>query len=66
MFVLFPLCSQEEQLFINGKLPDFHNVDIPDIWIGLSGTLQTMFAVKQKKKNTGYFYSTVWIVQMPF
>ncbi|KAM6975835.1 uncharacterized protein LKV04_015092 [Tautogolabrus adspersus] len=28
--------SQEEQLFINGKLPDFHQVDIPDIWIGLS------------------------------
>ncbi|KAF7670463.1 hypothetical protein LDENG_00124860, partial [Lucifuga dentata] len=28
--------SQEEQFFINGKLPDFHQVDIPDIWIGLS------------------------------
>uniref|UniRef100_A0A3B3YYE1 C-type lectin domain-containing protein n=1 Tax=Poecilia mexicana TaxID=48701 RepID=A0A3B3YYE1_9TELE len=26
--------SQEEQFFINGKLPDFHQVDIPDIWIG--------------------------------
>lgn len=30
--------SQEEQFFINGKLPDFHQVDIPDIWIGLSGS----------------------------
>ncbi|KAM4528248.1 uncharacterized protein PAE49_000185 [Odontesthes bonariensis] len=28
--------SQEEQFFINSKLPDFHQVDIPDIWIGLS------------------------------
>ncbi|KAM8872531.1 uncharacterized protein ACB058_004460 isoform 1-T1 [Synchiropus picturatus] len=28
--------SQEEQFFINGKLPDYHQVDIPDIWIGLS------------------------------
>nr|XP_020506487.1 macrophage mannose receptor 1-like [Labrus bergylta] len=28
--------SQEEQFFINGKLPDFHQVDIPDIWLGLS------------------------------
>ncbi|XP_068609207.1 uncharacterized protein [Brachionichthys hirsutus] len=28
--------SPEEQYFINGKLPDFHHVDIPDIWIGLS------------------------------
>uniref|UniRef100_A0A674MZJ4 C-type lectin domain-containing protein n=1 Tax=Takifugu rubripes TaxID=31033 RepID=A0A674MZJ4_TAKRU len=27
------MCSQEEQFFINGKLPDFHQVDIPDIWI---------------------------------
>lgn len=40
LFVLFPICSQEEQFFINGRLPDFHQVDIPDIWIGLSGTLQ--------------------------
>ncbi|XP_062291189.1 macrophage mannose receptor 1 [Scomber scombrus] len=28
--------SQEEQFFINAYLPDFHQVDIPDIWIGLS------------------------------
>ncbi|KAK7896517.1 hypothetical protein WMY93_021842 [Mugilogobius chulae] len=28
--------SQEEQYFINSRLPDFHHVDIPDIWIGLS------------------------------
>ncbi|CAL9682123.1 unnamed protein product [Knipowitschia caucasica] len=28
--------SKEEQFFINGKLPDFHHVDIPDIWMGLS------------------------------
>ncbi|XP_023264465.1 macrophage mannose receptor 1-like [Seriola lalandi dorsalis] len=28
--------SQEEQFFINGQLPEFHQVDIPDIWIGLS------------------------------
>lgn len=30
--------SQEEQFFINGNLPEFHLVDIPDIWIGLSGS----------------------------
>ncbi|XP_023136670.3 macrophage mannose receptor 1 [Amphiprion ocellaris] len=28
--------SEDEQFFINGKLPDFHQVEIPDIWIGLS------------------------------
>ncbi|XP_061589669.1 macrophage mannose receptor 1 [Cololabis saira] len=28
--------SQDEQFFINGKLPDFHQVEIPDIWLGLS------------------------------
>lgn len=39
---LFLVCSQEEQFFINGNLPDFHQVDIPDIWIGLSGTLHTL------------------------
>ena len=38
--VLLLTCSQEEQFFINGRLPEFHQVDIPDIWIGLSGTLQ--------------------------
>lgn len=36
------MCSQEEQFFINGNLPDFHQVDIPDIWIGLSGILHTV------------------------
>lgn len=36
------MCSQEEQFYINGKLPDFHQVDIPDIWIGLSGTLHAV------------------------
>ncbi|KAM3599721.1 uncharacterized protein V6R79_010309 [Siganus canaliculatus] len=28
--------SEEEQFFINGYLPDFHQVNIPDLWIGLS------------------------------
>ncbi|XP_076014518.1 uncharacterized protein LOC143007034 [Genypterus blacodes] len=28
--------SKEEQFYINGMLPDFYQVDIPDIWIGLS------------------------------
>ncbi|CAJ1070748.1 macrophage mannose receptor 1 [Xyrichtys novacula] len=28
--------NEEEQFFINGRLPDFHQVDIPDIWLGLS------------------------------
>lgn len=36
--------SQEEQFFINGKLPDFHQVDIPDIWIGLSGSQHATLA----------------------
>lgn len=38
------MCSQEEQFFINGNLPDFHQVDIPDIWIGLSGSLHIYHA----------------------
>ncbi|XP_051907364.1 macrophage mannose receptor 1 [Hippocampus zosterae] len=33
---LLVINSQDEQFFINGKLPDFHQVDVPDIWIGLS------------------------------
>ncbi|XP_034047429.1 C-type mannose receptor 2-like [Thalassophryne amazonica] len=33
---LLRINSQEEQYFVNGKLPDFHQVDIPDMWIGLS------------------------------
>ncbi|XP_033951501.2 uncharacterized protein [Pseudochaenichthys georgianus] len=28
--------NQDEQFYINGKLPDFHQVEIPDLWIGLS------------------------------
>ncbi|KAL2099694.1 hypothetical protein ACEWY4_004088 [Coilia grayii] len=33
---LVTIKSKEEQFFINAQLPDFHQVDIPDIWIGLS------------------------------
>ncbi|XP_063066766.1 macrophage mannose receptor 1, partial [Engraulis encrasicolus] len=33
---LVTIKSKEEQLFINAQLPDFNQVDIPDIWIGLS------------------------------
>lgn len=42
-FVSFLVCSQEEQFYINGKLPDFHQVDVPDVWIGLSGTLHAVY-----------------------
>lgn len=35
MFVF--ISSEEEQFFINAQLPDFHQVDIPDLWIGISG-----------------------------
>lgn len=35
MFVC--ISSEEEQFFINAQLPDFHQVDIPDLWIGISG-----------------------------
>lgn len=31
--------SQEEQFYINGQLPDFHQLEVPDVWIGLSGEL---------------------------
>lgn len=33
---LVTIKNQEEQYYINGQLPDFHQVDVPDIWIGLS------------------------------
>nr|XP_040053507.1 macrophage mannose receptor 1 [Gasterosteus aculeatus aculeatus] len=33
---LLVINSEEEQFFVNGNLPDFHHVDVPDIWIGLS------------------------------
>lgn len=46
------MCSQEEQYFINGKLPDFHQVDIPDMWIGLSGPL--WFRARENVKKTFY------------
>lgn len=52
MFVPFFMCSQEEQYFINGKLPDFHQVDIPDMWIGLSGPL--WFRARENVKKTFY------------
>lgn len=35
------MCSQEEQHYINGLLPNFHQAAVPDIWIGLSGTRHT-------------------------
>lgn len=35
MFVF--ISSEEEQFFINAQLPDFHLVDVPDLWIGISG-----------------------------
>ncbi|TRY84221.1 hypothetical protein DNTS_026642 [Danionella cerebrum] len=28
--------SEDEQFFINAQLPDFHQVDLPDLWIGIS------------------------------
>nr|XP_021324869.1 macrophage mannose receptor 1-like [Danio rerio] len=33
---LLTIKSEEEQFFINAQLPDFHQVDIPDLWIGVS------------------------------
>lgn len=50
------MCSQEEQYFINGKLPDFHQVDIPDIWIGLSGPLW-FGAHENVKKDIAILYT---------
>lgn len=29
--------SEDEQFFINALLPDIHQVDLPDVWIGVSG-----------------------------
>jgi len=31
------ISSEAEQFFINAQLPDFHQVDLPDLWIGISG-----------------------------
>lgn len=56
MFVPFFMCSQEEQYFINGKLPDFHQVDIPDMWIGLSGPLW-FGAHENVKKDIAILYT---------
>ncbi|XP_066502466.1 lymphocyte antigen 75, partial [Hoplias malabaricus] len=33
---LVTIKSQDEQYFINAQLPDLHQVDIPDVWIGIS------------------------------
>ncbi|XP_062410864.1 macrophage mannose receptor 1-like [Sardina pilchardus] len=33
---LVTIKNAEEQFYINAQLPDFHQVEIPDIWIGLS------------------------------
>ncbi|XP_014906843.1 macrophage mannose receptor 1 [Poecilia latipinna] len=53
--------SQEEQFFINGKLPDFHQVDIPDIWIGFSDMYQDGdFKWTDKSKITFSNYGTGW------
>lgn len=50
---LMLVCSQEEQFYINGNLPDFHQVNVPDIWIGLSGTSHAKcFDSHCKKKQT--------------
>ncbi|XP_035247102.1 macrophage mannose receptor 1 [Anguilla anguilla] len=33
---LVTIKSEEEQFFINAQLPDLHQVDVPDVWIGIS------------------------------
>ncbi|XP_067232917.1 C-type mannose receptor 2-like [Chanodichthys erythropterus] len=33
---LLTIKNEAEQFFINAQLPDFHQVDIPDLWIGIS------------------------------
>lgn len=41
------LCSsQDEQYFVNAQLPDLHQVDVPDVWIGISGI--THFCLRQE------------------
>ncbi|KAK2888177.1 uncharacterized protein [Channa argus] len=53
--------SQEEQFFINGKLPEFHQVDIPDIWIGLSDKDQDgVFKWVDKTMVTYSNYGSGW------
>ncbi|RVE65935.1 hypothetical protein OJAV_G00121150 [Oryzias javanicus] len=53
--------SEEEQFFINGNLPDFHNVDIPDIWIGLSDMVQDgVFKWVDKTDTTFSNYGPGW------
>lgn len=60
-------CSQDEQFFINGYLPDFHQVDIPDIWIGLSGTLQTIrFNVYCERTLKKILSWQMWLLKTPF
>ncbi|XP_062340567.1 macrophage mannose receptor 1 [Osmerus eperlanus] len=33
---LMTVKSQDEQYFLNSRLPDFHQTDVPDVWIGVS------------------------------
>ncbi|KAL4617320.1 macrophage mannose receptor 1-like [Arapaima gigas] len=33
---LVTIQSESEQFFINSLLPDFHHIEVPDIWIGVS------------------------------
>ncbi|XP_007252805.3 macrophage mannose receptor 1 [Astyanax mexicanus] len=37
---LLTITSEDEQFFINAQLPDLHQVDIPDVWIGISDMAQ--------------------------
>ncbi|CAG5867752.1 unnamed protein product [Menidia menidia] len=53
--------SQEEQFFINSKLPDFHNADVPDLWIGLSDMDQDgAFRWVDKSEVTFSNYGAGW------
>ncbi|XP_071751059.2 uncharacterized protein LOC139908314 [Centroberyx gerrardi] len=53
--------SPEEQYYINGQLPDFHQVDIPDIWIGLSDKDQdNKFTWVDKTETTFTNWGSGW------
>ena len=60
------MCSQDEQFYINGNLPDFHQVDIPDIWIGLSGTPRTTETITKRSFHNTRDLPFIWFALWRF
>ncbi|XP_036384637.1 C-type mannose receptor 2 [Megalops cyprinoides] len=56
---LVTIKSEEEQFFINAQLPDLHQVDVPDVWIGVSGNYHGKWETTNCFKNLGYICKMV-------